>query len=113
MCDKDRCCSVLNGRIKNLSWVYKTLVERADTDGVGVDDSAGTVKRDGNEVLSVLMTIGFEMLIGTAGIGDNGIILYPTITRTTFSNFASAVSLAIAVYGFGSHLKLPVMVEEL
>ena len=105
MCDNDRRRSILNGRIKNLPWVHQTLIECADTDNMGIDHSAGTVKRDGDEVLSVLMTIGFEMVIGTACIGDNGVILYPTITRTAFSNFASAMS--VSVCRFGSHLKLP------
>ena len=57
MCDNDRCCFVLDGRIKHFSWVYKTLVERTDTDSVGVDDPAGTIEGDSDEVFPVEMMI--------------------------------------------------------
>ena len=108
MCDDDRCGSVPYGRIKHFSWMHQTLVERTDTDDVCIDNSAGTVKRDGDEMLSVQMTVRFEMPIGTVGIGNNGIVSDLPVTGTILSNFASAIPMTITMYGFGSHLKPPV-----
>ena len=66
MCDNDRCCFVLDGRIKYFSWMYQTLIECTDTDSVGVDNPAGAVKGDSDEVFPVEMMIFVQMIIGSA-----------------------------------------------
>jgi len=52
VCDNDRCCFVLDGRIKHFSWVHDALIDGADTDDMGIYDPAGAVKGDGDEVFS-------------------------------------------------------------
>ena len=107
MRDNDRCCFILDGRVKNFSWVHQTLIECADTDDMGIDHSTGTVKRDSNEVFSTLMMIGFEIVIGTAGIGNDGIIFDTIVTGAILSDLASTAPVAIAVCRFLSHLMPP------
>ena len=79
MCDNDRCCFVLYGRIKHFSWVYKTLVECADTDGVGVDNPTGAIKGNSDEVFSVEMMILVQMFIGSACSCNDRILFDPVV----------------------------------
>ncbi len=58
--------SVLNGRIKNFSWVNQALVECPDADSMGIDDPAGTIEGDSDEVFPVEMMILMQMLIDSA-----------------------------------------------
>jgi len=73
MCDNDRCCFVFDGRIKYFSWMYKTLVECADTDSVGINDPAGTIEGDSDKVFPVEMMILVQMLIGSTCSCNNRI----------------------------------------
>ena len=74
MCDNDRCCFVLNGRIEHFSGMYKTLIECSDTDRMGSYNSAGTIEGYDDEVFAVEMMILFKMSICSACRSDDRIV---------------------------------------
>jgi hypothetical protein len=74
VCNNDRSSLILDGRIKYFSWMYQRLVECSDTDDMGIDDSASTIKGDGYKVFSVEIMILIQILIGSACICYDGIL---------------------------------------
>ena len=59
--------------------MHKALIDRTNTDDVGINHSAGTVKGNGYEMLSILMMIGFEMFVGRAGSCNDRVLYDPLI----------------------------------
>ena len=108
MRNDDGCRSILYGSAENLSGMYQTLVNCADTDNVSIDDSVGTIKGDSEEMFPVEMTVGFEIFVNGSGIGDDRITLDTVVAGALLSNFASAISLSYRL-----HLTPPVPNEAI
>ncbi len=70
----DRRCSIFDGRVKYFSWMHDALIQRANADDVGIDNSAGTIDGDGDKVFAVEMMILVQILIGSACCGDDEIV---------------------------------------
>jgi len=106
--DDDRGGSVLYGRIEDLSWVNQGLIEGADADDVGMDNPVGTIEGEGEEVFPLEIPVCLEVLIGTVGMGDDGIVSDLIVQRAVLPDAASAAPVSIAPCRSAPHLRRPV-----
>ena len=94
----DRRCSIFDGRVKYFSWMHDALIQRANADDVGIDNSAGTIDGDGDEVFAVKMMILVQILINSARCSNDRIVFDTMVTGTVLSDATLALFVPITAW---------------
>ena len=90
--------SVLYRGIEDFSGMHHTLVNGTDTDDMGIDNPASTIKGKSEKVLFVFMAILPKIVVNSCGIGDNGVVFDAVVAGTLFPYATVTTSVSVMLH---------------